>query len=323
MKILLLGDIHLMDKAPRNAADSYTQDILDILEHTAKLELELDCDAVIWAGDIFHHKQPSRTSHRLVLKAIEAVKRYRNLWIVTGNHDISNDQLSSVHEQQPLGVLFEAGAKELVGWHPELPVYGVPWQQRWGAEGVIDEVFADYRAEFQQLEPAAAPMQQESSLVVTHAALFPPAEKPNNWETTDPLDVAAAMGGAGYVYYGHIHEDHGFYEVEGVTFGNVGAISRGSLTEYNLERKIQVAIWSPEAGFEAIEVPQRPAAEVFKVEQAAAVKEVKLDLETFLSSVGSTQLQISSSDSVIQHLRELDLDEDIRRRAIELLELAG
>jgi DNA repair exonuclease SbcCD nuclease subunit len=310
-KVLLVGDIHLLDKAPRNCTESYTDDILDILDFTAKMEKALDLDAVVWAGDVFHHKQPSRTSHKLVLRAIDAVKKYRRLLIVTGNHDISNDRLESVAEQQPLGVLFEAGAEELNGWDDKLPLFGVPWQQDWHEEGAIERSLEGWRDE----------KSNSQKLVVTHASLFPPGEAPAQWESLDPAAFAAAMGNEGSLYYGHIHEYHGIYEVDGVTFCNPGAISRGSLTEYNLQRGVKAALWTPEHGFLEVDLPHKPAEEVFTTELAAAVKEKQLDDERFLEEVGSTKIEISSTAGVIEYIRGLQVDESVKRVAIEMLEL--
>lgn len=314
-KVLLVGDIHLMDKAPRNCTDTYLEDILELLEFTAKLEKGLDLDAVIWAGDVFHHKQPSRSSHRLVLRAIEAAKKYRRLLIVTGNHDISHDRLETVLEQQPLGVLLESGAaEELTGWDPAgLPVFGVPWQQDWFDEEQQQAALADWRAG----------KDLEHSLVVTHAPIYP-SEKIHSlqFEALRPDLVAAAMGNKGSIYYGHIHDDHGIYTEHGVTFCNPGAISRGSLTEHNMERSVKAALWTPEHGFLEIDLPAKPASEVFLVEQAAAAKDKKISDERFLEEVGSTRIEISSTAGVISHIQQLpNISPEIKRAAIELLEL--
>lgn len=321
-KILLVGDIHLMDKPPRNCTEGYLEDILEILAYTAKLEHALDLDAVVWAGDVFHHKQPIRNSHRLVLKAIEAVKKYRRLLIVTGNHDISNDRLETTREQQPLGVLFEAGAEELVGWDEQLPVFGVPWQQRWHEDGAVEDALEAWRTKGDLIFPE---YERSQRLVVTHAPIFPPGLFENQmFEVLHPSVFAAAMEHAGSLYYGHIHEDHGIYEADGVTFANVGAISRGSLAEYNRTRKIKAALWTPEHGFLEIDLPHKPAEEVFLLEAAAQVSSKKISDEQFLADVGATRLEISSTAGVIEHIRQLDeetVPAIVKKTAIEMLEL--
>jgi DNA repair exonuclease SbcCD nuclease subunit len=321
--VLLVGDLHLRDRAPRSRHEPYLDEIIEILNHLAVLEGELGADAVVFAGDIFDHPQPARTSHKTVLKAIRAFKEFKNPWIVVGNHDTTHHRLDSVREQQPLGVLLEAGvAQELDGWHPELPIFGVPWQQDWHELETPHRALAGWRAGRQgQLTDL------NSSLVVTHAPIYPPATRDEQLfelvPTAGPDGLSAAMGNQGYCYYGHIHEDHGFFTDEGVVYGNVGAISRGSLTEYNQERAVQAALWDSEDGFISIPLPHKPAAEVFKVAEAAVAKEQRLDLNEFLSSVGSTTISISSTGSVVDHIRALDVERPVKDTAIELVELAS
>jgi DNA repair exonuclease SbcCD nuclease subunit len=287
-----------------------------MLSFVAKLEKVLKVDSVVWAGDIFHHKQPSRTSHATVLKLMKVAQQYDNLWVVTGNHDITSDRLDSL-EKQPLGVLYEAGVlKELDGWHPSLPIFGVPWQQRWLSPGTIDEAFKEFRDHgFQSDFP------NDHALVVTHAPIYPPTVADNVlFELLNLEEVADAMGNSGSLYYGHIHEPHYTFEVGGVKFANMGAISRGSLHEYNLARKIQVAIWTPEHGFNPIDIPHKPASEVFKLAEAHEKKEVKMDLDSFLAEVGSATLDISSTGSIIEHVRSMNIEEPVKNTSIELLE---
>lgn len=313
--VICVGDIHLSDRPPASCTDSYTDDILNMLSYIAKLEKATKADAVVWAGDIFHHKQPSRTSHATVLKLMKVAQQYqRPPLVVTGNHDIQSDRLDSL-EKQPLGVLYEAGVlKELKGWHDYLPICGIPWQQRWLAPGTVWEAFKIYRE-----GSVTVP-----SLAVTHAPIYPPTVADNVLFELLPLGgddgVSRAMGNAGYLYFGHIHEPHYHFEVEGVTYANMGAISRGSLHEYNLARKIQVAVWTPEHGFVPVDIPHKPASEIFKLSEAKEKKAEKMSLDSFLSEVGSATLDISSTGSIIDHVRHMDIEENVKSKSIELLE---
>lgn len=318
VRIVCVGDIHLADKSPASRVDGYLDDVLAKLSYVAKLGKALKVDATVWAGDIFHHKQPSRTSHGTVLKAIQAAKEFDNLWVVTGNHDITNDRLETL-EKQPLGVLYESGAaRELVGWHPTLPLFGVPWQQRWLHEGVVSAAFDGWR---QNTAPKTSRMAKEHALAVTHAPIYPYSLQGGvKFELVDNKEIALAMENLGYLYYGHIHDPHNSYVVDGVTFANMGAISRGSVHEYNLTRKIQVALWTPEFGFTPIDVPHRPATEIFKIAEHVEKKEAKMSLDSFLSDVGNATLDISSTGSVINHIKTMDLEPPVKQKSVELLE---
>lgn len=307
--VICVGDIHISDRPPASCNDGYTEDILNMLSYVARLEKAIHADAVVWAGDIFHHKQPSRTSHATVLKVMKVAQEYDNLWIVTGNHDIQSDRLDSL-EKQPLGVLYESGAaQELVGWHPTLPICGVPWQQRWLSPGTIWEAFETYRDH------------NLKGLVVTHAPIYPPTVADNVlFELLDLTEVSRSMENDGWLYYGHIHEPHYKFDVDGVEYANMGAISRGSLHEYNLARKIQVAIWTPEHGFNPIDIPHKPASEIFKLAEATEKKAEKMSLDSFLSEVGNATLDISSTGSIIDHVRRMNIEETVKDKSVELLE---
>lgn len=325
VKLLILNDLHLRDKPPRNCTEDYLPDIFDILRFTVKLEKALDLDGVIWSGDIFDHKLPSRSSHRLVLSSLEIVKAYRRLLVLPGNHDISNDRLDSIEEQQPLGILYRAGAERLEGWVKDLPVFGIPWQQAWSEDGILKEVFTPWQAELAGWGNNEAGRQDIArSLVVTHASIFPPGQEPGVYESLLPADLAAAMGNVGYLEHGHIHDNHGIYEVDGVSFCNLGAISRGSLTESNQNRPIQGALWTPEDGFFAIDLPHLPAERIFLLEEASTKKNKTVSDEKFLEEVGSTKLEISTIAGVISHINKIEEEKvaiEVKRVAIELLEL--
>lgn len=331
-KILCVGDIHAMDRPPVNATESYTDDIIDMLKWIADEAKRREVDAVVWAGDIFHFKQPSRTSHALVLRMLEVVRYYRrlklDLCIVTGNHDISNDVLSSVHEKQPLGILYKGGARELVGWHPTLPLFGVPWQQNWTTnETAAWDAFDGWRERRGERNKWVSGHISSPALAVTHAPIYPPGEAEKQLFELVPTQgengLSAAMGNDGSIYYGHIHEDHGIFEVEGVTYANMGAISRGALTEYNVERSIKVALWS-ENGFEEIPVPHKPAEEVLRIAEVMDERAEKISLDAFLTEVGSSTLDISSTSSVIDHIRgREDVPPRVKQKAIEILEEVG
>ena len=232
----------------------------------------------------------------------------------TGN---SSDRVESVWEKQPLGVIFESGAaKELNGWDPSgLPLFGVPWQQRWLHEDAPKEAFIEWESSDRDLG---------HSLVVTHAPIYPPSTRDEQMfelvPTAGPHGLSEAMGHKGYLYYGHIHEDHGIWVDEGVTYANMGAISRGSLTEYNLNREVKICMWTDSDGFTEIPVPHKPASEVFRIMEATEKKEEKLSLEGFLADVGNATLDISSTFTVIEHIRQLDVAEAVKKVSIEILE---
>ncbi len=332
---MLLSDIHASDRAPSSCTDSYGQDILALLRDSMTLARLRGAACVIWAGDVFHHKAPSRTSHRLVQSLVNIIQAAPcPVLIVPGNHDLQNDRLESVILTQPLGVLFQAGAVRLDGWGSPFKVFGVPWLGYCGDEDadrmqeqreVVREVLRPYREANIRVD--------EPYLVVTHAPLYPPG-KELKWEYYPTEWWAEDMGLNGSVFYGHVHEPHGTYGIYGadpesgnyqVTFCNNGALSRGSLHEYNLTRMPGVTWWDDNTGkFEFQLLPNaKPPEKVFRLQEKAEVADAHLKLDEFLKGISETSLGVVSVESVIAHVRTLNVGSDVETLVEELLSKAS
>jgi DNA repair exonuclease SbcCD nuclease subunit len=155
--------------------------------------------------------------------------------------------------------------------------------------------------------------------VVTHAPLYPPG-KELEYEYFPAARWAEAMGGAGYCFYGHVHEPHGTWECGGVTFCNNGALSRGSLHEYNLTRQVGCTIWSDESGeFEFVPLDAPPASEVFRLTEKKQVTDMQGRLDSFLEDIGGIRLDSLSPESVLAHIKSLGLGKPAETLAEELL----
>lgn len=304
---LLVNDIHLSDRAPSSCTDSYQDDLFDLLDAVGDQASERNAAAVILAGDVFHYKTPSRTTHRSVKRFIDLLRSWDcPTLIVPGNHDMQNDRLDSLDETQPLGVVFASGAAHLLhGWSAvdadliSDPVYGVPWLMRFDNDMVF-EALADWR---DRLEPQP----DTHGLVVAHAPLYPPGQE-LKYEFYDAGKWAACMDNRGTVHYGHVHEPHGIYHSNRVTFSNPGALSRGSLHEHNLTRAVSIASWNSVTGAtEHITLPHKPAADVFRLAEVAQATASQVRLDTFLESVGQTRIAITSIEAVMEHVRSLQL----------------
>lgn len=316
----LLSDVHLTRRAPANCTDSYLPDLMDLLAQAFAVFREREVAAAVIAGDLFHHKAPTRTDHWIVR---ELGRLFRDaefdVWVTPGNHDMQNDRQESVSSTQPLGVLFDTGVAHcLDGWMGEgHPVFGVPWQQHWSEEGIF-EVLRPWREQ-----------RQVPSLIVTHAPIYPRGSEPRyDGAELTPCDwwVNAAVdetGGPG-VFYGHIHEPHGVWRRGGMQFCNNGALSRGSLDEYNLEREVGVTLWDSETGeFEFVPLAARPGSEVFRLREHGEAVTSQMSLDAFMDGLGNTVLPRLEPESVLARFREDGAGADEIALAEELLDWAG
>lgn len=315
---LLVNDVHLSDRPPSSCTDTYLADLFDLLRGVGDIAAQRSANAVIFAGDFYHHKTPGRTSHATVRATIDVLRDYPcPSYVVPGNHDMQHDRLDSIDTTQPLGVVIASGALRLLnGWMKSSHdldgldlIYGVPWLWRFDDQSVGDAL-EDWR----HCDPEDA-----HGLVVTHAPLYPPGQE-LKYEYYHAAKWADAMDNWGTVHYGHVHEPHGIYVVDGVTFSNPGALSRGSLHEHNLIREIKIAVWNSDTGdIDHVVVPHKPAEEVFRLVQADEVKTAQLELDEFLASIGQTRIEITSVEAVMDHIRSLALGPELEKLVENLL----
>lgn len=296
--------------------------MFDLLYQINELASNLQIQAIIQLGDFFHIKAPSRNSHELVIRAAKWAKAAScPVYVVPGNHDLTNDRLESLEEGQPLGVLYATGAVcKADNYFGGLPVYGVPWQQFWDAEqSVADRAVKNALAEF---KPSDTPQ-----LIVTHAPFFPEGSNPayEHYATGKFAKMVNPSGKSNVqVCYGHIHDWHGQYVINGVRFCNYGALSRGSLTESNLTRPVGVTIWDSITGkFEFVTLQAKPAEEVFRVKEITEVRTAQVKLDEFLASVGQSTIEITSIETVMDKIRSLKLGKDFEHIVEELLTTAS
>ena len=319
-KYLIINDVHLTNdnSHPSSCTASYTDDLFDLLYQANELARSLNCLGIIQLGDLFHIKAPGRNSHQLIQRTIKwAASAPCPVWVVPGNHDLSNDRLESLDEGQPLGVLYESGkVLRADKYLKDSPIYGVPWQMYWDAEHSIADPAV--KAALSEFESKDTPQ-----LIVTHAPFFPPGANPAyEHYSTDKFAKYVNPDGHGnvQVIYGHIHDHHGEYVLNGVRYANYGALSRGSLTESNLTRAVGVTIWDSVTGrFEFIELEAKPADQVFRVKEIEEVKTTQLKLDEFLQSVGQTTIEVTSIESVMNRVRALGLGKDFEQIVEELL----
>jgi DNA repair exonuclease SbcCD nuclease subunit len=303
MRLLLIGDVHLSDTPPSVRTDSYADDILAKLEWIVDTANRSKVDWIVQLGDLFHIKTPSRTSHALLQRTAQVLEQSRVwTWVVPGNHDMRHDRLDSL-SSQPLGTLaLSPDVWLLDGQAGE--IYGIPYT----------EDLEKFQAELDKAKS------RRIKLIAAHAAIFPPGVHPPypHWNA-DQLDTHGTP-----LAYGHIHEPHGFYEVNGTWFCNNGAISRGSLHEETLNREPAVTIFDDSVGgnpFTSIPVPFKPAEQVFRLAEHQEERAKAARLDDFLRSVGGVSLTSLSLEQIIDHVRQGDLlGEDAQRELRDIVE---
>lgn len=308
VKALLIGDVHLSDSPPSVRTETYTQDILDKLEFCVNYANE-HTDVIVQLGDMFHVKAASKNSHALVQATAAVLSKFNGrVLIVPGNHDLSQDRLESL-SKQPLGTLALTPNVELIdGFDEETGIYGIPYLDN------IDEMRGRIRI--------GVPPWHDTKLFVTHASIFPPGKNPPyDHITADHLETDGIP-----LAWGHIHDPVPFFQAGEFKawFCNNGAISRGSLHTETVKRKPKVTLFDSEVlgcPFTSVDVPHKPAEEVFRLVAHAEKVESEERLNEFLGSIQETNLTSLSMEDVLSSPSLSDLSDQAKAELAEIIEL--
>lgn len=319
--ILCIGDVHLSDKPPASCMPEYNEQILTILADIAEHLDYWKVDTVVFAGDIFHSKIPSRTSHTTMTKLMEILAGMgeygtadpRTILIVPGNHDMQHDRIQSL-PNQPLGTIFASGlAEELTAdSHAHLNVHGIPWQPDWSNYGIE----AGFGTAF-----------ESEHLTVMHAPIMPIQESapfghiPREELMTAMLTMKLRNAS---IYYGHIHDDHGSVTdaPSGNSITNFGAISRGSLHELDLQRTLAVGLWDekhPELGIVRQDIHTEDISLVLRAE-AIIDHTRKADAQIFLETLTATTLTRLTPQAVAAAAEAMGCEPEVIELVKELMQ---
>lgn len=330
IRILVANDPHTADRPPLGRTESYCDDVLAKLEEIGLRAKELECQAVVISGDIFHIKRAPYVSHALIQRLIAIFRAYPCIvLVVPGNHDLAMEGLASI-ARQPLGVLARAGVITLLGidgGHYQLAadkqqmlLIGRPYDIDGDADpdyyGLTDDELAFVkRWRMGRLRAV---------VMVAHGSIVPPKEKrpypycPANLIDFNEIDLLLS---------GHLHENMGLHEVRGSYFANFGSISRVSRTADNYKREVVALLvtLTDDNAFKFAEVPidsARPAEDIF-VEGPDASEPDTFGAGDFAEHImAALNVEEMSIEELIASYAS-DVPEPIKRRLGHYLALAG
>jgi DNA repair exonuclease SbcCD nuclease subunit len=290
----------------------------------AVLEIANDnyVDALVFPGDLFHNPAPTKNSHFLVsrwLKYFDTVAEqmgsFFHIIIVPGNHDLAAGRIENV-DKQPIGILSHHPNVDLLhsGRFIELKgvqIAGVHWNYKMNSQWIHDQLYDTV---------------DRTDVLVIHAAIDQ-HENPY-YEVIDPNELIDL---ARVVLFGHIHPPEHPYGVTRYVDGqqlttwisNPGALSRGSLTDSDLNRTPQVALidihTSDDIRIQYIPVPSKPATDVFRVEAAQLKKADAAEVERFVSQLAAVTISGVTIEGLAQKISEQSDDPDVVVKAQEIL----
>ncbi|TYS60515.1 exonuclease SbcD [Sutcliffiella horikoshii] len=233
MKLLYFGDPHIRGTNPRNRKDDYKEALKAKLLEIFNLAKYKGVEAIIQPGDTFD--RPEVTTG--VLLEFAEVMRQSPVPIYTtaGNHDIYGYNLDT-YQRTSLKVLELIVPQFHVINDPSIPVM-------LSKDGVdVQLTFTPYSSEMDKdgfgYSPTCKKEENVFSIHTSHGMLLDHEPPFDRYTTIKDVKTSANL-----VLCGHDHSGFGIYErSDGVTFANIGSITRLSASQTELQRTIQVLL---------------------------------------------------------------------------------
>lgn len=321
-------DTHLSEHTPQSRIDNWTETVLRKLSAVGTIAKRVGAQAVLDGGDFFHLKSPDRTSHALIQRVIEVHRDYPcPVYATVGNHDCVYGDYSYL-PQQPLGVLYEAGTFRRL-YDEYDAVFTAPGRNKMHPPTTVRVVGIPYHGVHYDLDRFAKIKRgDEDYLVVvahllaspTHTTMFD-GEDVIRYDMLDDYDVDMFC-------FGHWHKDQGFARTMlGKSIVNIGSLTRGALSQDNLDRVPSVAVlrFDVVAGMtmEQVPVPHAPSSEVFDLLKRDKENLQHSMIEEFVEHLSQT-FTPSAQKSLSDVVRDLpNVPASVRERTIEYIEKAG
>lgn len=311
-------DAHLSDEPPQSRTDDWAGTVLDKIVQVGKIAKEVEADGVLDGGDLFNLKSPVRNSHALVQRVTVAHKDYTcPVFENVGNHDVKYGDLDYLSES-PLGVLYESGVLDRLYDEHEAVFKNPPVTVR--------VVGVPYHGTQYDMNRFTSLVKGKETWLVAVVHCLASSGGGTMYEGEDILKYADLANLAPDLWcFAHWHKNQGVQKIGKKWFVNVGSISRGALTQDEMDRKPVCAVLrftEKEIACEQRLLKVRPAAEVFNVAGRARAEARDMTMEAFVDNLQKT-LSARTEGSLIEVVRNLNLPPQVKERTIQYLEQAG
>lgn len=312
-------DAHLAVQPPQSRTDDWASTVLLKLDQVGEIADEVNADAVIDGGDFFHIKTPSRTTHELIQQVASVHSNYpcpvyslRN-----GNHDVKYGDGTYLNEA-PLGVLFQTGVFRMID-----EVDGT-WFKKEGVS--LRVVGVPYHGKQYDMNRLTSIVKGEEDYLMVAAHLLASQAGGEMFGSEDILRYSDLLNMDPDVWcFGHWHKNQGVYRHGDKHIVNIGSMTRGALSEDDVQRIPEVAIIRFEEHQVTVERRQlrvQPAAEVFDLEGRVKQEARTMTVDAFVQSVQTT-LGRQSRKPLLDEVREMDLLDPVKERLLLYLEKEG
>lgn len=313
IRLVWRTDVHLSDVSPASRKDNWVEAVFAKLDQVKMVASKIGAQAIIDGGDFFHIKSPSRNSHALVRQVADHHSDYPcPVYCVPGNHDSIYGDYGFL-DQQPLGVLYASGIfRRLYDEHEAVFVQ----------DGVkVRVVGVPYHGTKYDLDRFARIQRKDEDHLVCVAHVLASNQGGTMFEGEDILRYEDLVQYAPNLWmFGHWHKNQGVQEVGGKQFVNIGSLTRGSLSQDNIDRQPSIAILTFTKEAAKVQVARlrvRPAEEVFDLDTRVREEARTMTVDAFVETVREALVQTAGESTVEQVITGMSgVPDQVKERAL-------
>lgn len=293
LKILHVGDQHLDVTPPRSRKDNYYESMKSKFMEVKAIAHSRNVDVVTWSGDMINRKEGHRVPYWLTNWLLDYFGDFNqgvqdkvlNL-VAMGNHDIHGQ--AEMWPRQPIGTIVKTGHITPL-WGDATPDNPLGYRRVIvpGKDPDLLVCFHGRMHDYDADKPERRALNYSVSRIkgregfdvaLTHTHFIPNGQRfISDCTTPGDVDLAVGLEARPDLYLcGHVHDDLGVFGGESYRCLNYGALSRGSIDEYNLSRTVKVGLVTItlvekgkyKADIEPIELKAAlPASDIFFLEE--------------------------------------------------------
>ena len=284
VKLLYFGDPHFGGNNPRSRTDDYKEATKAKIREIFQLAKDHQVNAIIEPGDTWDRPD---TSISVLLEFADLLAESPvPIYTTAGNHDLFSYNLET-YWRTSLHLLERLVPQFHVINDPAQPVY-------FGRHDDVQVTFTPYTGKMDRDGYGYSPENNNDhsyKIHVSHGMLLD--HNPTHFDRYTYIgDVQTT---ANLVLTGHDHMGYGIYRrSDGVTFANIGSLTRLSASAGEIERPIQVLLFTWESPFEHVKLEEiplkcaRPGNEVLDRSKIEAEQERQYHMEQFSALIQTT-----------------------------------
>jgi DNA repair exonuclease SbcCD nuclease subunit len=309
-------DVHMSDHKPSSRLDDWDDTVLEKLGQVRDIAYTNNAMAILDGGDFFHVKSPTKNSHKLIIKTSEHHIDYKiPVYCCPGNHDSVYGDYKFL-PQQPLGVLYATGIfKRLYNEHEvvfekdgfKVRVVGVPYPGPSYDKSLFEHI-----------------KKGNEDILICVAHILASEKGGTMFEGEDIIKYSDLEDLEPDVFcFGHWHKNQGITQVGNKTIINTGSLTRGSLSEDEVNRiPCCVLIECTKEGVVCTQKPLKVKApeQVFDMEGRRRQVERQMEMDSFVHKL-QEQLNTKTEDTLHDSINNLEVSNEVREMVLHYLEL--